>query len=116
LTGKGSDGVAVGFCAGHYGGPAGETFMKSYSLTWKKGLNGPSGSFETGDQNHPDPFADVSTASTSKTIEQLLGPADKKCTFAVNLHVYPKHFDGNTLIRDYEAHDVASFALEKKGN
>lgn len=116
LTGKGSDGVAVGFCAGHYGGPPGETFMKNYSLTWKKGLHGPSGSFETGTQNHPDPFADVSTASASKTIDQLLGPTDKKCTFAVNLHVYPKHFDGNTLIRDYEAHDVASFALEKKGN
>jgi hypothetical protein len=40
------------------------------------------------------------------------GPHEQ-CTFAVELHTYPRTRDGYDPIRAYEAHDTATFALVK---
>jgi hypothetical protein len=88
--------------------------MASYSLTWQRGLNGPSGWFASG-------TADVGESgvqeSNPQTISQLLGaypphfPAHTRCTFSVHLHVVAKHFTGSGRIDWYDYHETASFAV-----
>jgi hypothetical protein len=36
-----------------------------------------------------------------------------KCSFAVELRVYPKHTNGMGIVTSYGAADTAAFALEK---
>jgi hypothetical protein len=103
---------SVGFVAGHYGQPAGGTgtFMSSYTIWWHRGLNGPSATMESGNTNHPSPLSTTPVSSTSVSFGSLLG--HQKCTFAVNLAVYPKHTNGIGTLSGYAAHDQAAFALD----
>jgi hypothetical protein len=116
LSGAGSSEISIGFRAYHVHGvldPT-NTFMASYSLTWQRGLNGPSGWFASG-------TADVGESgvqeSNPQTISQLLGaypphfPAHTRCTFSVHLHVVAKHFTGSGRIDWYDYHETASFAV-----
>jgi hypothetical protein len=97
--------------------------MASYSMTWTRGLNGPHGSFATGTANvgetPPPPAPPTSPAvSTTLTSAFLLGPfpprfpsGHQRCTFAIQLHVAAKHFNGSSRIGSYDYHETASLAL-----
>jgi len=118
ISGPDSTTVSIGFRAYHDHGvsnPA-NTFMQRYDLTWKRGLNGPSGGFASGTADVGEPPAAVA-ASPTLTIAQLLGPwpgfptTHQKCTFSVHLAVAAKHFTGSGRISGYDYHESASFAL-----
>ena len=84
------------------------SFMSSYSLSWHKGLNGPSRILVNGgDTDQPSPPR-LPPAPNVKTPAQpfsaLLGSSDPgRCTFTVNLDIYPKHTNGIATIRAYDA-------------
>lgn len=109
---------SIGFRAYHVHGvaPSG-TFMQSYSISWHRGLNGPSGTLDTGTTDQGEPPA-VQAESASASFTDLLGglPADgghTRCTFSVELNVYAKHFNGSSRLLSYDAWEPASFALEQ---
>ncbi|GBC95324.1 hypothetical protein HRbin16_01112 [bacterium HR16] len=116
---EGTD-VSVGFRAYHSRGVSNpnNTFMMSYSLTWRRGLNGPGGAFASGTADVGEPPA-APQASNTLTIGQLLGAwpgfptTHQRCTFSVYLHVRAKHFTGSARIESYDYHEQASFALEE---
>jgi len=120
ISGSEGTNVSVGFRAYHPRGVSNpsNTFMMSYSLTWRRGLNGPGGTFSAGTADVGEPPA-AAQPSGSLTIGQLLGPwpgfptTHQRCTFSVYLHVRAKHFTGSTRIESYDYHEQASFALEK---
>ena len=122
-----SDTVSIGFRAYHVdglttGGGPGDTdsFMAGYSISWQRGLNGPTGYFETGvhDKGEAGPVA-----SNALSLGFLLGPgpfppsttpvaSHTRCTFSVHLAVDAKHHNGGAFIDAYDYHETASFALE----
>ena len=123
ISGPATTMVSVGFRAYHSRGVSNpnNTFMYQYSLTWTRGLNGPSGSFASGTSDVGEPPAGpaVSAALASSF---LLGPfppppatevypAHQRCTFALRLHVAAKHFNGSSRLSGYDYHETASFAL-----
>lgn len=120
ISGPDSTTVSVGFRAYHQRGVSNpnNTFMMSYSLTWRRGLNGPSGTFAAGTADVGEPPAPPQ-ASSAPTIQQLLGPfpgfptTHTRCTFSVLLHVRAKHFTGSSRIEGYDYYEQASFALEQ---
>ncbi|QMW24135.1 hypothetical protein [Sandaracinobacteroides saxicola] len=130
MSGPGTTTVSVGFRAFHYdgvttGGGATDTnsFMAGYSLTWQRGLNGPSGGIENGtaDQGEtPLMSPPVLPPEESNTLDfaTLLGAfppthaAHTRCTFSVHLHVNAKHHNGGGFIDAYDYNETASFALE----
>ena len=122
ISGPATTTVAVGFRAFHARGVLNptNTFMRSYALTWHRGLNGPSGLFASGTADVGEPAAGPPHVSSSLTIGQLLGPwpafptTHQRCTFAVHLHVQAKHFNGSGRIQDYDFHETASFALSNE--
>jgi hypothetical protein len=124
VSGVATTDVSVGFRAYHAHGvsnPA-NTFMYQYSLTWTRGLNGPSGSFAAGSADVGEPPA-VPAESNVLDLGYLLGPfgpppphpnhhpAQQKCTFALHLHVAAKHFNGGGRLSGFDYHETASFAL-----
>ena len=122
ISGPGSTTISVGFRAYHPEGVSDptNTFMRSYNLTWRRGLNGPGGSFASGTADVGEPPAGAHPSNTL-TIGQLLGPwpphylqAHQKCTFSVRLHVEAKHFTGSSRILSYDYHESASFALSEE--
>ncbi len=112
--------VSIGFRAYHPHGVSNptNTFMMSYSLTWKRGLNGPSGTFAAGTADVGEPPA-APQQSGAVTVGQLLGAwpgfptTHTRCTFAASLHVRAKHFTGSGRIQAYDYYEQASFAAEK---
>jgi hypothetical protein len=115
MSGPGTTKVSVGFRAFHAngvttGGGPGDTnsFMAGYALTWQRGLNGPSGTIETGSADQGEAGAEESNALA---FADLLG-THKRCTFSVHLHVDAKHTNGGAFIDAYDYHETASFALE----
>ncbi len=115
LSGPGTTSLSVGFRAFHLngvttGGGAGDTnsFMAGYSLTWQRGLNGPTGTIETGTADQGETGPEPSNALAFST---LLGP-HRRCTFSVQLHVDAKHQNGSGFINSYDYHETVSFALE----
>lgn len=122
MSGPGSTTVSIGFRAFHAdgvttGGGAGDTnsFMAGYSLTWQRGLNGPTGTVETGTADQGELAPEPSNALAFST---LLGafppahPAHTRCTFSVQLHVDAKHTNGGAFIDAYDYRETASFALQ----
>jgi hypothetical protein len=89
-------------------------FLGEYDLTIRRGL--------AGSRRSPDDWLDVTDPAgppvatttdeglSSVTVGHLLDTYDR-CTFAVNLHTYPRARNGYYRIREYEGHDVAAFAL-----
>ena len=122
MSGPGSTTFSVGFEAYHAngvttGGGAGDTnsFMRRYTISWQRGLNGPSGTLETGTADK----GELGTAqSSSLSFSTLLGgfgpiwPAHTRCSFSVHLHVDAKHHNGGSFIDAYDYRETASFALE----
>ena len=110
-----NDGFSVGFYAFHA-----KNFMASYRLWYHRGLNGPDVVLETGSTNAPAGIPPVPSPlnsanakqSNSATIGDMLGP-HQKCTFSIELRVYPKHTNGFGIIHAYRASDTAAVALEK---
>lgn len=93
------------------------SFMSSYSISWHEGLNGPSGVLVTGgdtDQPSPPSVVGANVKTPPQPFSALLGSSapGTRCTFTVNLDIYPKHTNGVSTIRAYEVHTEASFALE----
>ena len=118
ISGTNGTTISIGFRAYHVHGVSDptNTFMASYGVTWQRGLNGPSGVFETGTSDVGEPPA-LPHASSALTVGFLLGPfppsfpAQQKCTFSAQLHVNAKHFTGGGRISWYDYDETASFAL-----
>lgn len=110
-----TDNFSVGFYAFHA-----KNFMASYRLWYHRGLNGPDVNLETGTTNAPAGIPPVPSPldssnakqSNSKTFGDMLGP-HQKCSFSIELRVYPKHTNGFGIIQGYGASDTAAVALEK---
>jgi len=115
IAGCATDNFSVGMYAFHVNG-----FMSSYHLWYPRGLNGPNVTLETGTTNAPAGIPPIPSPldstnakqSSSKTFDEMLGPHDK-CSFSIELRVYPKHTDGFGTIWEYGASDTAAVALEK---
>jgi hypothetical protein len=117
LTGPGSSEVSIGFRAYHVHGvldPT-DTFMASYSLTWTRGLNGPSGWFASGTSDVGEVGVQESNSQSVATLLAAYPPAfpaaHTRCTFSLHLHVVAKHFTGSSRINSYDYHETASFAV-----
>ena len=115
IQGCANDNFSVGFYAFHA-----NKFMASYSLWYHRGLSGPNVTIETGTSNAPASIPPVpvmldssnAKQSNSKTFDSML-ETHPKCSFAVELRVYPKHTNGMGIVAGYGASDTAAFALEK---
>lgn len=124
MSGPGTTTFSVGFRAYHLdgvttgGGPSDtDSFMASYALTWQRGLNGPSGTIETGTADKGEAGAVPSAATAFATLLGAFPPtwgAQQRCTFSVHLHVDAKHHNGGSFIDAYDYRETASFALELK--
>lgn len=127
MSGNADSTFSVEFSAYHAdgvttGGGAGDTnsFLRSWGISWQRGLNGPSGTLDSGltDKGEPTPVA-----SASLTFGYLLGAhlvggvvkgPHRKCTFSTTLSVTGKHHNGGTFLygpKFYKT-ETASFALE----
>jgi len=126
LSGPSTTLFSVGFRAFHAATgdpvPPPQTFMDSFYLSYLRGLNGPTMTFESGNTNQP-PWllADGNAESTALTFASMLcappallncGDPGSKCSFAVKLAVYCKHTNGSGRLSEYDRHDEAAFALE----
>ncbi len=114
LTGCSGDKFTVRFYAFHV-----NKFMHSYNLWFVRGLNDTSGTIETGTTNAPStvppipsPLNAANAKAAEKTFGEMLG-AHQKCSFAIELRVYPKHTNGFGIITGYGASDTAAVALEQ---
>ena len=114
MKGPGTDQFAIGYRAYHVNGVSNtDSFMYSHSITWQRGLNGPTGVLApavsaTTDAGEGGPPAQ----SGSDSFADMLG-ANTKCTFSVHLAVYAKHFNGGSRLSNYDYHETASFALDQ---
>ena len=129
MSGPGATTFSAGFRAYHEdgvttGGGPGDTnsFMRAYSLTWQRGLNGPSGTVEAGTADKGELAVAESNALAFSYLlgpfpnpspPPLLFPAQTRCTFSIHLHVDAKHHNGGSFIDAYDYHETASFALEQ---
>jgi len=137
LSGAASDSFQVGFRAYHAVlGDDGATppvpptpnplpptsFMESYNLTWERGLNGPSGTFDSGgdiDVGSPltpaPPQAPQQSPAANGLLSNLLGPPPTPpptaCSFAIDLYVTSKHTDGSSHFDDLDFEVLAAVAL-----
>jgi hypothetical protein len=122
MSGPSGTTFSVGFRAYHVagvstGGGPGDTnsFMRAYSITWQRGLNGPTGTIETGTADQGELAVEP---SNTLDIAFLLGaspplhPAHTRCTFSVHLHVDAKHHNGGSFIDAYDYRETAAFALQ----
>jgi hypothetical protein len=93
--------------------PPPRTFMQSYSVSYQRGLNGPSGTLASGgDTNQPaSMFAGANVRTPAVTFQSLLGD-QTACSFAINLNIYCKHTNGFGHISDYDVHQEAAVAIE----
>ncbi len=126
MSGPGTTTFSAGFRAYHVngvttGGGAGDTdsFMAGYALTWQRGLNGPSGTIETGTADKGELAIAQSNTLTFATLLGAFPPthaAHTRCSFSVHLHVDAKHHNGGAFIDAYDYDETASFALELIGS
>jgi len=85
-------------------------FLLNYSLWWRRGLGGPSGTLITSPDNAGQPPAPVAV-SPPATFGSMLGPYTR-CSFSLNLHVNVKTTNGSGVLTYLDADDQAAFALE----
>lgn len=89
-------------------------FLSHYNLTINRGMSGtqesPNDWINVTDPAGPPATTPVAEGLTGVTVEDLLDTYSR-CAFAVRLHTYPRTRDGYDRIREYEASDVAAFAL-----
>ncbi|MGZ4853717.1 MAG: hypothetical protein ACXVKH_00740 [Candidatus Angelobacter sp.] len=117
LRGPADSEFQVGYRAFHTvmgdSNPPPRTFMQSYSVTYHRGLNGPSGTLDSGgDTNQPSGmFGGPNVKTPAATFHSLLGD-QTACSFAINLDVSCKHTNGFGHIYDYDVHQEAAVAIE----
>jgi hypothetical protein len=95
------------------------TFMSNFTLTWERGLNGPTGTFDFGgdtDRPSTDAFGPPQPSPAANgLLSQLLptgGP--QSCSFAIVLNVYSKHTDGSgSSFSDLNGSTVAAVAISR---
>jgi hypothetical protein len=111
-TNLATDDVIISYRAYHRQPPA-RDFLSSYGISVKRGISGTTvASYSSTTPAH-------SPTTLSKTVADLLkqigtkGPYTR-CSFAVELHTYPRIRNGFSRIRDYEDHDTSTFALMAK--
>ena len=93
------------------------SFLSSFGLSWERGLNGGSGSLDSGaDTDKPatrasgPPALSPSTNGLLSTLLPAGGPTT--CSFAVTLNVYSKNTNGSdSAFSDLNAGDVAALTL-----
>ena len=107
-----TDNVTISYLAYHRQPPA-RDFLSSYNISVKRGISGTTvASYSSTTPAH-------SPATLTKTVAYLLRQIGSKgpytrCSFAVELHTYPRTRNGFSRIRDYEDHDTSAFALMAK--
>lgn len=117
LKGPADSNFQVGYRAFHTvmgdSNPPPRTFMQSYSVSYQRGLNGPSGTLASGgDTNQPaSMFAGANVRTPAMTFQSLLGD-QTACSFAINLNIYCKHTNGFGHISDYDVPLKAAVAIE----
>ncbi|HZP46171.1 MAG TPA: hypothetical protein VFB15_11015 [Candidatus Binataceae bacterium] len=126
LSGTGDDAFQVGYRAYHAvlsdpnppNPTPPSTFMSSYILWWERGLNGGSGTLDSGgDLDNPATRASGPPAESpagNGLLKNLLpdgGP--QACSFAIELDVYSKHTDGTYHYDDLDRHVLAAVALSR---
>jgi hypothetical protein len=101
-----------------------ETFMQYFEVWWRQGLGGSSGIPQEGSTNEPHPWSAFNPAVTPPgsfcsmlgVLPDLIDPckpqSPAKCTFALNLYVWAKHWNGSGRLSIYDRSDQASFSLE----
>lgn len=105
---------SIGYRAFHVNGVSNnDSFMYSHSISWQRGLNGPTGTLApavsaTTDAGEGGPPAQ----SGSATFGSMLG-THGRCTFSVHLAVYAKHTNGASRLSAYDYYETASFALDQ---
>ena len=91
------------------------TFMSSFSLGWERGLNGPSGTLDSGTTDEPSTRAlgapEESPAANGLLSTLLPAGGPTACSFAITLNVVSKHTDGSGHFDDLDASQVAAVAL-----
>ncbi len=127
MSGPADSTFSVEFSAYHAdgvttGGGASDTnsFLRSWSISWQRGLNGPSGTLDSGttDRGEPTPVG-----SADLTFGYLLGAhlvggtvmgPHRKCTFSTTLSVVGKHHNGGSFLYgpNFYKTETAAFALE----
>ncbi len=118
LSGSGGSQFSTGYRAYHHEG----SFQLYHTLWWRRGLGGPIGyltsfppDFATVNPHNvgvpPAPPGQSDSASFSHMLTKPPG-SHSKCTFALNLRVYVKTFDGTNRLSGLDRSDQASFALE----
>lgn len=130
MVAPGSTDFSIGFRAYHLNGVdhAGngdaDSFMRSYSISWQRGLNGSTGSLGHAplyaDNHHDVAETGPAESSGAMSFEQMLTGPDgmggtfvrPKCTFSVTLYVDCKHTNGSSRLWGYDRSETASFALE----
>lgn len=129
MSGTDTSTFSIGFRAYHAegvtnGGGVGDTnsFMREYGISWQRGLNGPSGTLETGITDQGEITIEP---SNSLTFGYLLGAfivngqpsgPHTKCTFSVHLAAHGKHHNGGGFLDGYFSEsETASFALQIGG-
>lgn len=95
------------------------SFMESFTLTWERGLNGPSGTFDSGgDIDMPSTRAlglPQQSPATNGVLSDLFvpppTPPPTACSFTIDLYVTSKHTDGSSHFDDLDAEVLAAVAL-----
>ncbi len=93
------------------------TFMSSFGLSWERGLNGGSGTLDSGgDTDMPLTRAagppQLSPAANGKLSNLLPAGGPTICSFAITLNVYSKNTNGSgNEFSDLDASDVAALTL-----
>jgi hypothetical protein len=135
LTGDGDEAFQVGYRAYHavLGDPnppnplPPSTFMSSFVLWWERGLNGGTGTLDSGADSDQPPTRGGGSPELSPAANGLLStllpnplpPATIPvefpiaCSFAIELDVYSKHTDGTYHYDDLDAHVLAAVALSR---
>jgi hypothetical protein len=103
------------------GGGSGDTnsFLRSWGISWQRGLNGPTGMLDSGTTDRGELGA---VPSASLKFGYLLGAhlvggnvmgPHRKCTFSVRLTAHGKHHNGSGFLNGYFSdEETASFALD----
>ncbi len=122
LTGTCADTFSIGYRAFHAtrnSGTPPETFMLDYEIWYTRGFGAvppPPPGPEWGDINAPVTLGGgLPATSIPRSFCDMLGimaGQHKKCTFAVNIYVWAKHWNGGGRLSQYDSSDQASFSLE----
>ncbi|MCI0519675.1 MAG: hypothetical protein L0Z70_05390 [Chloroflexi bacterium] len=99
---------ATTFSAGYVAYHPEAMFLLDHSMSWRRGLNGPSGVLINHNPFNVGPAMGVSPAAT---FADMLG-AEAKCSFSLFLHSRVKTTNGIGTLDGLDGWDTAAFALE----